>query len=104
MRRLTVMWQDTISKVLGTLDVPDDATPEQITELVNDFGETHYDGGGLCYQCTHSVGETSGSDEFVATDERGQDVVPPYFTGMLIAKIAKLEQENAALRAQLDAK
>lgn len=57
-----------VNGYVGTFEIADDATPEQIRDAVQDFAFKHAD-SGLCHQCTDSLGDVSDTS-LLATNEQ----------------------------------
>lgn len=90
--KVNVYQQATVSHYVGEMEVPDDAAPEEIPEMIDNFAFDHLRAmGNLCHSCSGTVGDL-GDAETYAEDEAGEVLLRPYY-----------QQEAADLRARVEA-
>ncbi|KQR35175.1 hypothetical protein [Deinococcus sp. Leaf326] len=99
--KLTLTAVDSLSRPVTVLSLPDQLAPEGVTQAIEDA--IHQDQGGrvLCWQCTSTVGETSGAGEYRAVDEQGLVWFDDSPIGLLRAELAQAQARITELEAQL---
>lgn len=98
---LTLTAVDSLSRPVTILVIPDGLSSEEVTQAIEDAIHQDQGGGVLCWQCTSTVGETSGAGEYRAVDERGQVWFDDSPIGLLHVELAQAQARIAELEAQL---
>ena len=98
---LSVIENDYISKCLGEIELPDDATEEEIDDAVEEL-TNRVRMGGLCHHCSGTVGDLSGAGE-ITVERDGEVIRDDSYTAILarrldaaMERIAELEALNRA--------
>lgn len=99
--RLTLTAVDSISRPVKVLELPDNLSPEGVTQAIEEAINRDQGGGTQCWQCAKAVGETSGAGEYTAVDEQGRVWFDDSPTGLLRAELAQAQARIVALEAQL---